>query len=66
MRVRINGKHMELDGEASILSLVELKGINPESVVVEYNHEIPKREKWAEITLREGDNIEIVKFMGGG
>ncbi len=66
MRARINGKYMDFDGDTSILSLLELKGINPESVVVEHNHEIPKRESWAEIILCEGDNIEIVKFMGGG
>ena len=35
-------------------------------VVVEHNSEIPDKEKWDSILINDGDNIEIVKFIGGG
>lgn len=66
MRIKVNGDEIEIDSGMSILSLLEWKTINPATVVVEYNLVIPEREKWASIKLSEGDNIEIVKFMGGG
>lgn len=66
MKVRVNGKEMNIDGNMTILSFLQSKGINPSMVVVEYNYEIPERQKWGSIFLKDNDNIEVVKFMGGG
>ncbi|MCX7657476.1 MAG: sulfur carrier protein ThiS [Oscillospiraceae bacterium] len=66
MIVKINGKEENIKKGTSILSLLDLKGVNPNSVVIEHNYEIPERGKWGEILVSDGDNIEIVKFMGGG
>jgi sulfur carrier protein len=66
MKVRINGREEIIDGEMTILSLLNSKGINPSMVVVEHNYEIPDKEKWDSILINDGDNIEIVKFIGGG
>ncbi|WP_207648632.1 sulfur carrier protein ThiS [Clostridium sp. N3C] len=62
----INGREEIIDGEMTILSLLNSKGINPSMVVVEHNYEIPDKEKWDSILINDGDNIEIVKFIGGG
>jgi len=35
-------------------------------VVVEYNYEIVPRERYGEITLRDGDTLEIVQMTAGG
>lgn len=66
MELKVNSKKVELDGQMSILSFLEWKGINPALVVVEHNYEVPDKEKWGSIILTEGDNLEIVKFIGGG
>ncbi len=66
MKVRINGREEIIDGEMTILSLLNSRGINPSMVVVEHNYEIPDKEKWDSILIKDGDNIEIVKFIGGG
>ncbi len=66
MVAKINGKEENIANGTSLLSLLELKSVNPDFVVIEYNYEIPEREKWGEIFINDGDNIEIVKFMGGG
>ncbi|SCN26508.1 Thiamine biosynthesis protein ThiS [Clostridium sp. N3C] len=66
MKVMINGREEIIDGEMTILSLLNSKGINPSMVVVEHNYEIPDKEKWDSILINDGDNIEIVKFIGGG
>ena len=35
-------------------------------VAVELNREIVARARWAETPVREGDQLEIVHFVGGG
>ena len=66
MKFRINGKEEELFSEISLDSLVENKGLKREMIVIEHNLQIIAKENWGDIFLAEGDNIEIVKFMGGG
>jgi sulfur carrier protein len=66
MRLTVNGKETIVDQALTIYCFLEQKGIIPASVVVEYNREIPEREKWKDILLKDGDELEIIKFMGGG
>jgi len=35
-------------------------------VAVELNLDIAPRDRWRETTLKEGDRLEIVHFVGGG
>lgn len=62
----VNGKRIELERAVPISAYLDLIGIDPKAVVVEYNYEIPDRLKLLEIILKDGDNLEIVKFIGGG
>jgi sulfur carrier protein len=66
MRVRINGVERDLPEATSLLQLLQERGLDPRTVVVEYNYEIVPRERYGEIVLREGDNLEIVQMVAGG
>lgn len=66
MKLTVNGKETVVDQTLTIYCFLEQKGIIPASVVVEYNRQIPGREEWKEIFLKDGDKLEIIKFMGGG
>lgn len=66
MKIKLNGNDIEIENRMSIVSLLVWKGIIPSSVIVEYNYNIPEKGTWQDIVLKEGDNIEIIKFMGGG
>ncbi len=66
MLVRINGKEHELPDGMTLLHLLEERGVDPRIVVVEYNYEIAPRDRYGEITLRDGDNLEIVQMTAGG
>ena len=66
MRIRVNGDPLELAGEISILQLLEQLQIDPRRVAVEHNLTIVKRDKYAATTIADGDEIEIVNFVGGG
>ena len=64
--VIVNGKQSELDDNTTLKELIELKKLQPEKVVVEYNLNIVPKENWDEIVLKENDKLEILSFVGGG
>jgi sulfur carrier protein len=66
MNIRINGKPETIDALSDVEALISGKGLSADRVVVEYNQKILPREEWAGTAVREGDNIEIVSFVGGG
>ena len=66
MKLKINGKEETISKVNSLVSLIEDKGFNPETIVVEHNLEVVPRDMWGEVSLSEGDTIEIVSFVGGG
>ena len=66
MNIRLNGEPYELDAPISIAALLERLDINPLLVAVEYNQLVIKRGKYAETTVEEGSEVEIVAFVGGG
>jgi thiamine biosynthesis protein ThiS len=41
-------------------------GLEPTRVAVEYDRKIVKQAVWPETVLREGSQVEIVQFVGGG
>jgi thiamine biosynthesis protein ThiS len=66
MKLRINGEEREISNGLSLASLLEQLQIRPARVVVERNREIVARDHYASTLLAEGDNLEIVHFVGGG
>lgn len=66
MIIKINGKDEVIDSELNLAELIKNKNLLPERIVVEHNLRIARKEEWQKIILQEGDNIEIISFMGGG
>lgn len=66
MILKINGQDQAIDGELKLTDLISSKSLNCERIVVEHNYQIIPRDKWQEVFLKEGDNLEIVSFVGGG
>jgi len=65
MDIIINGERQ--DSSADTLSaLVDQLGMKSDRVAVELNRKIVPRDRWAETRLAEGDQLEIVHFVGGG
>ena len=66
MKIRLNGEPFELASELTILQLLEQLQIDPRRVAVEHNLTIIKRDRLGTTTIDEGDEVEIVNFVGGG
>jgi thiazole synthase len=62
----LNGESRRVAVEASVADLVREIGLDPAKVAVERNLEIVPRSTLANVMLAEGDQLEIVHFVGGG
>ncbi len=66
MVIRINGKDNEVAPDLSVAQLLEDLEIRPGRVVVELNAEVVSRDAHGATQLKDGDEVEIVQFVGGG
>lgn len=66
MVVKINGKDETVNGPINLNKFVSEMALVPAHIVVEHNFRIAPEEEWADIVLKENDNVEIVSFVGGG
>ena len=66
IHVQLNGKDREIDSGLSVQELVESLDLNPKLIVVELNKEILSRDRFGEIQVSQGDQVELVHFVGGG
>jgi thiamine biosynthesis protein ThiS len=66
VRVQLNGEPRELHGPVTIAGLLEQLQINPLLVAIELNRVVIRRARYADTTIEEGAEIEIVAFVGGG
>jgi sulfur carrier protein len=65
MQVKINGKTENIQG-GTVLDLLKAKNIEPQMVAIEVNDSMLERTHLATTTLKEGDQIEFLFYMGGG
>lgn len=66
MRITLNGEPREVEGPATVDTLLEALGVNPRQVAVALNGEVVTRSRWPEVAVRDGDAVEIVRAVGGG
>lgn len=65
MQIIVNGETMQTDS-TTIAQLLNELGIIQKTMAAAINMEIVKKEKWNEATIKEGDKIEFLQFVGGG
>ncbi|MBI3609278.1 MAG: sulfur carrier protein ThiS [Nitrospirae bacterium] len=66
MRLSVNGEGREFGKEMTVASLLEALGTPPERVAVELNLQILDQHDYSRTVLKDGDRLEIIRFVGGG
>lgn len=64
--IRVNGEHRRVPNGVSVAEMINGLGLDPLRVAVERNLEIIPRARLGEICVEDGDDFEIVHFVGGG
>lgn len=66
MVIQLNGKPKTITATTTLADLLREYQLLPERVVIEINQDAVARECYATQTLREGDYVELLEFVGGG
>jgi thiazole synthase len=66
LSVRVNGEHRRVPGGMSVAEMVGQLGLDPLRVAVERNLEVIPRSTLGQVSVEDGDDFEIVHFVGGG
>ena len=64
--IRVNGEHRRVVKGISIADLALELGLEPAKIAVERNLEVVPRSTLADVRVKDGDEYEIVTFVGGG
>jgi len=64
--ITLNGEPFELVGPLTVSALLTTLDIDARRVAVEHNLVVVKRPAFETTEIREGDEVEIVNFVGGG
>ena len=65
MKIKVNGDGREISAGQTIAALVADYNLTPDKVAVELNRRLVRTERY-DTALKEGDEVEIVTFVGGG
>ena len=63
--VRINGENLDVVGK-SVAEYLNSTGYDLMRVAVELNGDIVPKAQYSETVFKDGDNVEVVSFVGGG
>jgi thiamine biosynthesis protein ThiS len=66
LKIRLNGDPCEVAGPLTVADLLARLEIDARRVAVEHNLVVLKRDLFDRTPVGEGDEIEIVNFVGGG
>ncbi len=66
MNISVNGKSETVGPGSTVASVLKAKELDPALVSVEHNGKILEKSDLDGVILSEGDELEILFFMGGG
>ena len=65
-KIQLNGDPYEINKGTNLEELLNKLKIQKNKVAIEVNGEIVEKSKFPNLILNKGDQVEIVKFIGGG
>ena len=66
MTIKLNGDPHQIPGPLSISALLAELAIDARRVAVELNMDVVKKAAYDSSVVKDGDEVEIVNFVGGG
>lgn len=66
LTIRLNGEPVDFASPLTIAELLARLDIDPRRVAVEHNQVVVRKPAYETTVVGEGDEVEIVNFVGGG
>jgi sulfur carrier protein len=64
--ITLNGEPYRLEGDPRLIYLIAELKMKPTRIAVELNREVIPKARYDQVTLKAGDELEIINFVGGG
>ena len=66
IQVTLNGRELELNEAISLADYLDEKGLTGRRLAVAHNGDVIPRDDYGNVTIDDGDTLEIVRPVGGG
>jgi sulfur carrier protein len=65
-QITLNGEPRRVAGNGRLIALIDSLAFKRGRIAVEINGAVAPKAEWPDISLKPGDRVEIVNFVGGG
>lgn len=62
----VNGEPKQVEASLTISELIVNYKLSLQTVIVELGGDILSKDVYGKTTLKSGDNVELIQFVGGG
>lgn len=66
MEIQLNGELRVLSPKADLHSLIVELQLGSQAIAVAVNRQVIRRTQWQQHTLQAGDQVDVVRAIGGG
>lgn len=66
MKIKLNGEEKVFTDSQNLNEIINQFCRDSSRIIAEVNGDIVRAQFWEDTTLKEGDRIELVSFVGGG
>ena len=66
IKIRLNGDPYSIEGDTHLTVLFERLKMKPGRIAVELNREVVPKAEHHNVILKDGDELELINFVGGG
>ena len=66
MEIRLNGEPRQIEEGTTLQKLVGTLQLPNQALAIAVNRKVVTRAKWPEVVLLQGDQVELVRAIGGG
>jgi len=64
--IQLNGEAYSIEAGLHLETLLERLALRPARIAVELNQQVVRKADYPNTVLRQGDQVEIINFVGGG
>jgi sulfur carrier protein len=66
IKIELNGEPYSLDAPTAVTSLLTELKLKPSRVAVEINRAVIPKAEYERTIIKQGDQVEVINFVGGG
>ncbi len=64
--ITLNGEQKSFPSKLTVFELLEILSVSKNNIAIEVNQKVIQKKQFHDITIYDGDIVEIVSFVGGG